>query len=35
MSSIALTSGSSALAPTARPKDPLAKLLPGAAHDLP
>ncbi len=28
MSSIAITSGSSALAPTARPKDPLAKLLP-------
>ena len=28
MSSIALTSGSSALSPTARPKDPLAKLLP-------
>jgi VWFA-related protein len=28
MSSIALTSGTSALAPTARPKDPLAKLLP-------
>ena len=29
MSSVALTSGSSSLAPTARPKDPLAKLLPG------
>jgi VWFA-related protein len=28
ISSIALTSGSSALSPTARPKDPLAKLLP-------
>ncbi len=28
MSSVAITSGSSALAPTARPKDPLAKLLP-------
>ncbi len=29
MSSLALTSASSALTPTARPKDPLAKLLPG------
>ncbi|HYU80075.1 MAG TPA: VWA domain-containing protein, partial [Vicinamibacterales bacterium] len=29
MSSIAFTSGSSSFAPTARPKDPLAKLLPG------